>query len=193
MGEILVAGGEGGFACEGEGGGEAVDIGEIEVGFEFGSVARELDIRWDEMDRQLGNLREKMPGESRSLVAPDGIVHLAPIDDAHEELTLAIEGELNELFDFFGAGTVSRKSNDGAGVKNDAFHSSGRCMAWRASQFSLAAALLEENFQSLGVFAEAAAETADKFRSERLENETVFLFDEGHLRTFLDGVLAAKL
>src|ERR1700694_3088581 len=66
-------------------------------------------------------------------------------------------------------------------------------MVWSASEFSLSAALLEENFRSLGVFAEAAAETADKFRSERLENETIFVFDEGHLRTFFDGVLAAKL
>src|SRR5712692_922259 len=68
-----------------------------------------------------------------------------------------------------------------------------RFIGWGASQFSLPAALLEENFWSLGVFAEAAAETADKFRSERLENETIFLFDEGHLRTFFDGVLPAKL
>ena len=56
---------------DGEGGGETVDVGKIEVGFEFGSVARELDIRWDQMDRQLGNLREKLPGDSRALVAPD--------------------------------------------------------------------------------------------------------------------------
>ena len=92
MGEIPVAGGERSFALDGEGGGETVDVGEIEVGFEFGSVARQLDISGDQMDRQLGNLRENMPGESRALVAPDRIVHLAPIDDAHEEFALAIEG-----------------------------------------------------------------------------------------------------
>src|SRR5260370_4340029 len=68
-----------------------------------------------------------------------------------------------------------------------------RFIVWGASQFSLAEAFLEEKFQSLGVFAEAAAETADKFRSERLEDETGFLFDEGHLGPFFDGVLAAKL
>jgi len=34
------------FAFEGEGGGEGGDVGEIEIGFEFGSVARELGIRW---------------------------------------------------------------------------------------------------------------------------------------------------
>jgi len=66
-------------------------------------------------------------------------------------------------------------------------------MVGGASQFSVPAALGKENFESLGVFAEAAAETADKFRSKRLENETIFLFDEGHLRPFLDGILAAKL
>ena len=131
--EIAIAGGQSGFAFEGEGGGEGVDVGEIEIGFEFGSVARELGIRWDQMDRQLGNLREQLAGESRALVAPDRIVHLAPIDDAHEEFALASDGELNELLDLFGAGTVSRKGHEGAGVENDTFHSSGRFMVWGAS------------------------------------------------------------
>jgi hypothetical protein len=67
-----------------------------------------------------------------------------------------------------------------------------RFIGWGASQLSLSAALFEEKFQSLGVFAEAAAETADKLRSERLENEAIFLFDEGHLGPFFDGVFAAK-
>jgi len=125
-GEVFVAGGERGFAIAGEGGGEAVDVWEIEIGFEFGSVARELDIRWDQMDRQMGYLRENLPGESRALVAPHRIVHLAPIDDAHEEFALAIDGELNELLDLFGAGTVSGKGHDGAGVENDTFHKVGR-------------------------------------------------------------------
>ncbi len=125
-GEILIAGGKGGFACEGEGGGETVDVGEIEVGFEFGSVARELDIRWDQMDWQLGKLRENVPCESRALVPPDRIVQLAPIDDGHKEFALAIDGELNELLDLVGAGTVSRKGHDGAGIEHYTFHSSGR-------------------------------------------------------------------
>src|SRR5216684_3559188 len=68
-----------------------------------------------------------------------------------------------------------------------------RLIAWGASQLSLAPTLFEEKFQSLGVFAEAATEAADKFRSERLEDEAVFLFDEGHLGPFFDGILAAKL
>jgi hypothetical protein len=92
VGEVFVAGGEDSFAIEGEGGGEAVDVGEIVVGFEFGGVARKLNIRWDQVDRQLGNLRENMVGESGALVAPDGLVHLAPIDDAHEKFALAIDG-----------------------------------------------------------------------------------------------------
>ena len=146
VGEVFVAGGEGGFAMGGEGGGEAVDVGEIEIGFEFGGVARELDIRCDQMDRQLGNLFENMLGDSRALVAPDRIVHLAPIDDAHEEFALAINGELNELLDLFGAGTVSRKGHEGAGVEHYTFHGLGRFMVWGASEFSLSAALLEENF-----------------------------------------------
>src|SRR5216684_4728354 len=70
---------------------------------------------------------------------------------------------------------------------------SGALQGLKRSEFSLPAALLEENFWSLGVFAEAAAEIAYKFRSERLENETIFLFDEGHLRTLVNGVFAAKL
>ena len=126
MGEVFVAGGERGFALGGESGGETVDVGEIEAGFEFGGVARELDIRWDQMDGQLGHLRKKMPGESRALVTPDRIVHLAPINDAHEEFALAIDGELNELLDLFSAGTVSRKGHEGASVENDTFHREGR-------------------------------------------------------------------
>jgi len=133
VGEVFVAGGEGGFALEGEGGGETVNVGEVEVGFEFGGVARELDISRDQMDRQLGNLHEKMSGESRALVAPDGIVHLAPIDDAHEEFALAIDGKLKELLDLFGAGPVGRKGHDGAGVEHDTFHSSGRFIGWGVS------------------------------------------------------------
>jgi hypothetical protein len=66
-------------------------------------------------------------------------------------------------------------------------------MAWSALEFSLSAALREENLQSLGVFAEAAAEAADKFQSKRLENEAIFLFDEGNLSSLFDGVLAAEL
>ena len=130
VGGVFVAGGEGGFAPEGEGGGEAVDVGEIEVGFEFGSLARELDIRWDQMDRQLGNLFENLPGDSRALVAPDRTVHLAPIDDAHEEFALAVEGELNELLDLFGAGTVFEEGHEGAGIENDTPHSVGRFTAF---------------------------------------------------------------
>jgi hypothetical protein len=41
--------------------------------------------------------------------------------------------------------------------------------------------------------AERSAETANKFRGEWLEDETIFLFDEGHLGPFSDGILAAKL
>ena len=192
VGEVPVARGERGFASGREGGGKTVDVGEVEIGFEFGGVARELGVRRDQMDRQLGNLREKIARESRTLVAPHGIVHLAPIDRAHEEFALAIESELDELLDLFGAGSVRRKRNDGAGIQNDALHGSGRFMIWGASQFSLSAALLEEEFQGLGVFAEAAAQAADKFRGKRLENEPVLLFDEGHLGPFFDGVFAAK-
>ena len=105
-GEVFVTGGKGGFAGDGEGGSEAVDVGEIEIGFEFGSEARELNISRDQMDRQLRDLHENLPGETRALVTPDGIVDLAPIDDAHEEFTLAVDGELDELLDLFGAGTV---------------------------------------------------------------------------------------
>src|SRR5260370_24565618 len=67
-----------------------------------------------------------------------------------------------------------------------------RLIAWGASQLSLAPTLFEEKFQSLGVFAEAATETADKFRSERLEDEAVFLFDEGPLCPLFYGILSAK-
>ena len=197
-GEIFVAGGESGFALEGEGGGEAVHVGEMEGGFEFGGEAREFDIGGYQLDRQLRNLRKKMASDSGALVAPDGIVDFAPIHNAHKEFALAIDGELKEMLDLFSARTVGRKGHEGAGVENDAFHSAGRFMArlisWiRRLQLALAAALFEENFQGFGVFAEAAAEAADKFRGERLEDEAVFLLEEGDLGSFFDGVFAAEL
>jgi hypothetical protein len=70
-------------------------------------------------------------------------------------------------------------------------------MAWGVSRSGasysfLSTSLLKEIFKSLGVFAEGAAETADEFRSDRLQHQTVFLFDEGHLGTLFDGVLTAK-
>src|SRR5260370_31291567 len=68
-----------------------------------------------------------------------------------------------------------------------------RLIAWGASQLSLAPTLFEEKFQSLGVFAEAATEAADKFRSERLEDEAGFLFSKGHLGPFFDRILSTKL
>jgi hypothetical protein len=156
------------------------------------NLAASLIYRWV-LDRQFGHLSENVPGESGALVAPNGIVDLAPINDAHEEFALAIDGELKELLDLFGAGAVDRKGYDGAGVENDAFHGSRRFTVRGASQLSLSASFLKEIFESFGVFAEAAAQTADKLRSEWLENETVFLFHEGHLGPFFDGVFAAKL
>src|SRR5260370_19793970 len=68
-----------------------------------------------------------------------------------------------------------------------------RLIAWGASQLSLAPTLFEEKFQSLGVFAEAATEAADKFRSERLEDEAVFLFHEGHPCSLLFRILSPEL
>src|SRR5260370_32318017 len=60
-------------------------------------------------------------------------------------------------------------------------------------QLALALPFFEQVLKSGWFAAERPAQTADKFRSERLENETIFLFDEGHLRPLVNGVFAAKL
>src|SRR5258708_32313511 len=60
-------------------------------------------------------------------------------------------------------------------------------------QVALALPFFEQVLKSGWFAAERPAEAADKFRGERLENETIFLFDEGHLRTFFNRILAAEL
>src|SRR5260370_21300632 len=60
-------------------------------------------------------------------------------------------------------------------------------------QLALALRFFEQVLKSGWFAAERPAETADKFRSKWLKNETIFLFDEGHLRPLVNGVFAAEL
>lgn len=57
---------------------------------------------------------------------------------------------------------------------------------------ALALAFIEESFQGGWACFEGTAEAADKFGRERLEYEAVGFLEEGHLRAFADGVLAAE-
>jgi hypothetical protein len=60
-------------------------------------------------------------------------------------------------------------------------------------QLALALPFFEEVLESGWFAAERAAQAADKFGSEGLEDEAVFLFKEGDLGAFFDGVFAAEL
>jgi hypothetical protein len=63
----------------------------------------------------------------------------------------------------------------------------------RGSQLALAFAVLEESLKGGGFAFEGAAEAANEFRGERLQDEAVFLFEKGHLGSLFDRILAAKL
>lgn len=53
-------------------------------------------------------------------------------------------------------------------------------------------AAIEQHFQRGWFGLERAAETADEFRGERLEDQAVLFLEEGDLGAFADGVLAAE-
>ena len=81
--EIVIAGGEGSFAVGGESGGEAVDVGELVIGAEFGSYAGQVEIGSDDFDGKLCNVFEDFAGDAGAVGAPSGIVDFAPVDDGH--------------------------------------------------------------------------------------------------------------
>jgi len=76
------------------------------IGAEFGGGAGEVEVGGDEGDGELGDVVENFAGDAGSFGAPDGVVNLAPVEDGHEELALAGDCEMNEFFDFIGAGAV---------------------------------------------------------------------------------------
>ena len=191
-GEVLVAGGEGGFAMDGEGGGKAVGVGEFVVGAEFGGCAGEVEIGIDDFDGELCNVFDDFAGDAGAMGAPSGIVHFAPVDDGHEQLTFACYAEMDEVLNFVRAGTVFEEGHDGAGVENDSLHGFEGFMALCSSQLALTFAVIEKNFQRGWITFQGSAEAADKFRGERLKDQAVLFLEEGDLRAFADGVLAAE-
>ena len=135
VGEILVAGEERRFVLCGEGGGEAIGVGELMLGFEFGGEAGEFVIGVHKLDGKLGDVGEDFERDAGPFGAPNGIVDFAPVDDADEEFALAINGKLNQFLDLFGAGAIFKEGHERAGVENDALHrsrsrlrSSRRCL-----------------------------------------------------------------
>jgi len=122
FGEVGVAGGEGGFAIGGQGGGEAVGVGEFMAAMELGCEFGEFVAGVDQFDGQLRDVGGDLAGHAGPFGAPDGIIDLAPVDYAHQELAFAFGGVRDELFDFGGAGTAVEESHEGAGVQDDAFH-----------------------------------------------------------------------
>jgi hypothetical protein len=60
-------------------------------------------------------------------------------------------------------------------------------------ELALFFAVFEEEFEGGGSGFQGAAEAADKFGGEGLEDEAVLFFDEGDLGAFADGVFAAEL
>jgi hypothetical protein len=108
----------------GEGCGEGVDVGEFVFGAQFGGEAGQLEIDVNEFQGELGDVFEDFTGDSRALGSPCGIVDLTPIHNGHEQLAFPIDGQSDQVFDFFGAGAVFEKGDEGAGVEDNTFHSS---------------------------------------------------------------------
>ena len=108
---------------EGEGGGEAVGVGEVVVGLKFGGDAREFQIGGNKGNGELSDSRDEVPRKPRALIAPDGVIEFAPVDDGHEEVAFAVGSKLQEALDFVGAGPIEKVRQQGAGIENHALHS----------------------------------------------------------------------
>src|SRR6266571_2561446 len=111
VGEVFVAGGEGGFAMGSEGGGKAIGIRQLVLRPQFGGAASQFEIGVHDFQRELCDVFQDFPRDAGPLGAPRGVNHFAPIQEGHQ----------------------------GAGVKHDTLHSSGRVMnsrRFRAPQSS---------------------------------------------------------
>src|SRR5690348_834466 len=122
-GKVVVAGGERGFAVSGQGGCETVCVGEFVFSAKFGGGASQVKASFDDFDGELAQVFKDLAGDAGAMGAPGGIVHFAPINDGHRELTFACDAELDKVFDLVRAETVFEKGHDGAGVENDPLHS----------------------------------------------------------------------
>jgi len=69
-GEVFVAGGERGFARDGEGGGETVGVGEFLFGSEFGGTASQFQVGGDDLQRKLGDVLDDLAGDAGAFGAP---------------------------------------------------------------------------------------------------------------------------
>jgi hypothetical protein len=115
-GEVLVPCGECGFAVGGEGGGEAVGVGEFVVGAEFGGGAGQVESGVDEFDGELAYIFEDFAGDAGAVGATRGGVDFAPVDYGHEELAFAGNAEMEEFLDLAGAGANFEEGDERAGV-----------------------------------------------------------------------------
>src|SRR6266581_5310820 len=139
VGEVFVAGGERGFAMGSEGGGKAIGIRQFVLRPQFGGAASQFEIGVHDFQRELCNVFQDFPRDAGALGAPRGVIHFAPIHHGHQQLALAFDAQANQILDLVRAGTVFKEGHQGAGVKDDTFHSSGRVMnsrRFRAPQSS---------------------------------------------------------
>ncbi len=93
----------------GQGGGEAVGIGEFVVGAEFGGGAGQVEVGVDDFDGELTHVFDDFARNAGAVGAPCGIVDFAPVDYRHEQLPFACNAEMDEFLDLLRAGAVSKK------------------------------------------------------------------------------------
>jgi len=123
LGEVGVAGEQGSFAGEGQGGREAVAIVEFVIGEELrGDVCQgEVDI--DDFNGKLLDILDSFECDTWASGAPSRVIHFAPVDHGHEQFALAFSGQTDEIFNLVGAGAgfeERRRSGRSANVSKEA-------------------------------------------------------------------------
>src|SRR5260370_6456042 len=84
VGEVLVAGGEGRFALEGESGGETIGVRQFVLGAKFGGGAGQFEVGVDNFQGELSDVLDDFPSDAGAFGAPGGVVHFAPIHHGHQ-------------------------------------------------------------------------------------------------------------
>jgi hypothetical protein len=92
------------------------------VGAEFGGEAGQVEIGGDEFDGELCNIFDDFAGDAGAMGAPSGIVDFAPVDNGHQQVASAGDGEMDEVLNFVRAGTIFEEGHESARVENDPFH-----------------------------------------------------------------------
>ncbi len=100
-GEVGVGGDEGGALEQGEGGGEAVGVGEFVLSFEFGGEAGLFEFGGDDGYWKVGDLLDDVVGDAGTVGTPNGVVSFAPVNHAHQQSRFSVGGLMEQPGELF--------------------------------------------------------------------------------------------